>query len=141
MKNVQQRKNSSQSKRKSTKKAYWRKPDGRNQRIVIDKVKGKKREWAIKYTEDCLIPIKGGKFAVECMPYATEAIHFTKDSKIKPPMLSYQQARKINFLEAFHARYRDIGKMKESALMYVILLAIAAFGIINLLVVTGHLRF
>ncbi len=126
--------------RENPEKVYWRKPDGRNQKIIIDKAKGKRREWAIKYTQDCLIPIKGGKWAVECMPYATEAIHFTKDNNVVPPILSYQQARRINFLEAFHARYRDIGKTKENIVLWIVIIMGIAGIVINYLLISGRLR-
>ena len=126
--------------RENPERTYWRKPDGRNQKIVIDKATSRHREWAIKYTSDCLIPIKKGKWAIECMPYATEAIHFTKDPNLVPPILTYQQARRINFLEAFHARYKDIGKNQNSALIWVLIVIGIAGIVINFLLISGRLR-
>ena len=126
--------------RENPEKTYWRKPDGRNERIVIDKATKRSREWAIKYSSDCLIPIKKGKFAVECIPYAKEAIHFTKDNNVVAPILTQSQARRINFLEAFHARYKDIGKNQNSMALLILGILVIANIAITVLMVSGRLR-
>jgi hypothetical protein len=122
-------------------KEVWATPDTMHNRITIMQDKHK---WTFKYSSKSLIPKRGflkSFYVLEVHPNAGRAIEFNMDGdEMKEPRLTRQEAREINFLEGFKARYKEVGKRETNILLVIVIIIGIAGIIVPILTQKGILR-
>lgn len=124
----------------------WKKPEthGQVSRIVMKEARGRDPGWYFDFTNKSVIPKKGflkSYLALDVFPGALHAVNWDYDLSVNDqPRLTRKEAREINFIEGFHARYRDLGKYQISTVLYLLIFANIMIGVFILLVVTGTIK-